>query len=274
MSGNGNNRVFSRRNWLQFIPLFLVAAGLFLIPPEQSVYFKRYLLHALKFPLTIFNAIHNRVMSIGAAAEFFREYGRYQRERDKLLGAANAAEEQRQENIRLRELLELKEKTDMSFTVCRVIGREPTNWLSCIILDKGRNAGIELNQPVLKYAGLAGKVIEVFPESAKVLLISDVNSRVVAIVQRTRQEGLLEGMGGGMCRLKYLSLDAEIELGDAVVTAGGGGVYPKGLLVGHIESVRVDRGGLYKSCIVRPSAALRSLEEVLCLKSVSVTAAF
>ncbi|MFH1061773.1 MAG: rod shape-determining protein MreC [Candidatus Omnitrophota bacterium] len=179
---------------------------------------------------------------------------------------ANRLTELDLENQRLRKILELDNSSN-KFIVSRVIGKEPTNWLNSLIIDKGSLAGIYINQPVMNFSGLIGKVIEVNPRTAKVLLISDVNSRVVVLLQNTRIEGMLEGIGKGLCRIKYLAVDSEVKLGDIVVSAGLGGVYPKGLVVGKIESIKIERGGIYKSCIVKPLSTLSGLEEVLCIES-------
>ncbi|MBI4845242.1 MAG: rod shape-determining protein MreC [Candidatus Omnitrophica bacterium] len=206
---------------------------------------------------------------IGQAKEIFTFYADYQvvkLELEKLRFQANEFEEARLENNRLHEILEFQQQADYEFVVAQVIGKEPTNWLSSLIINKGSNHGIEINQTVMHFSGVIGKIIEVSPITSKVLLISDVNSRVVALVQRTRMEGILEGIGNGLCRLKYLPPDADLNLNDVVITSGLGGVYPKGLIIGCIESIRMERGGIYKSCIVKPFVVLSALEEVLCLK--------
>ena len=197
---------------------------------------------------------------------FISEYRRMRNELEKLRFSLNQLKEEKLENVRLRQILRLQEKEEFNFVVAQVIAKEPTNWLNSLIIDKGRDEGLTINQPVMNFSGLIGKIVEIGPGTAKVLLISDVNSRVVTLVQRTRQEGILEGTGRGLCRLKYLPIDADVELGDVVVSAGVGGVYPKGLVIGSIESIRIQRGGIYKSCIVQPAVPLSGLEEVLCLK--------
>ena len=100
---------------------------------------------------------------------------------------------------------------------------------------------------------------EFTPKVARLTLVADPDGLLL-------EEGMLEGIGRGLCRLKYLPVDTDIKLGDQIISAGLGGVYPKGLVVGFVESVRLERGGIYKSCIVKPAVSLRSLEEVLCLE--------
>ncbi|MFH1094141.1 MAG: rod shape-determining protein MreC [Candidatus Omnitrophota bacterium] len=189
------------------------------------------------------------------------------KEIDELKFKLNQVNEAEHENARLRKILELKENEPYEFVVAQIIAKEPTNWLNSLIINKGQKQGIVINQPVMNFSNLVGKIIEVDPGTAKVLLISDANSRVVSLIQRTRVEGMLEGIGNGLCRLKYLPVNADVKLGDVVVSAGVGGVYPKGLIIGNIESIRIERGGIYKSGIVRPAEMLSGLEEVLCLKS-------
>ncbi|MCG2711186.1 MAG: rod shape-determining protein MreC [Candidatus Omnitrophica bacterium] len=189
------------------------------------------------------------------------------KEIDELKFKLNLVKEAVHENARLSKILELKEKGPYDFVVAQIIAKEPTNWLNSLIINKGQNQGIVINQPVMSFSNLVGKIIEVGAGTAKVMLISDANSRVVSLIQRTRTEGMLEGMGNGLCRLKYLPINADVKLGDEVVSAGVGGVYPKGLIIGNIESIRIERGGIYKSGIVKPTALLSGLEEVLCLKS-------
>ena len=123
-------------------------------------------------------------------------------------------------------------------------------------------AGVENRQAVLAPDGVVGRVIKVFPRSALVLLVTDRSSGIDAIVQRTRDRGVVQGRGGSGCELKYLDRSAEVEVGDYVVTSGMGGRFPKGVWIGQVSGV--NRGGdSFQSVDVRPSAGLDRLEEVL-----------
>lgn len=259
--------MFEKKNLLLFIPLIIILLIILIFPPHKLVNIKNAGFVFFKGPLSVTYRLYISIQQAKRIFVLYREYTQTKKELEKLKFKVNEFEEQRLENDRLKKILILKRKTDYNFIVAQVIGKEPTNWLNVLIIDKGAKGGIAINQPVMTLSGLVGKVIEIAPSAAKVLLISDVNSRVVALVQRTRQEGMLEGIGKGLCRLKYLPVDADIKLGDIVISAGVGGVYPKGLVLGKIESVRIERGGIYKSCIVKPSCSLTGLEEVLCLKS-------
>lgn len=258
--------MLKRRKTLLVIPLILVLLIVLIIPPHSLVHLKSSFFIFFRQPLSFFYKVYINLQNLTKIIHIFSEYEQLETEKQKLTFQLNQLKEQMYENKRLHEVLELSEQEPYDFTVAQVVGKEPTNWLNSLVINKGKAEGININQPVMNFSGLIGKVIEIAPHSAKVLLISDVNSRVVVLVQRTRQEGILEGIGRGLCRLKYLSLDAEVELGDVVISAGVGGVYPKGLVIGRIQSIRTERGGLYKSCIVKPLSSLSGLEEVLCLK--------
>ena len=251
---------------LLFIPLIILLFAILLTPPQKTVHLKSSLLLLFRIPLSLIYRLQISTIRARKIFTFYSEYSEMQSEIKKLSFQANQVRELELENQRLRKIIELKDNIQNKFIVSRVIGKEPNNWLNSLIIDKGSLDGIYINQPLMNFSGLIGKVIEVSPRSAKVLLISDVNSRVVALVQNTRDEGMLEGIGKGLCRLKYLPVDSEVQLGNIVVSAGLGGVYPKGFVVGKIESVKIERGGIYKSCIVKPLSTLSGLEEVLCIE--------
>lgn len=252
----------------QLVASLLIALFLFiLIPSHKSVHLKSGLLPFFKYPLSVFYHINSSFFHAKKIFTFYSEYLAIKKENDELKFKLNEVKEAEHENVRLRKILDLKAKVPYDFLAAQIIAKEPTNWLNSLIIDKGQKSGIAINQPVMSFSSLIGKIIEVGGSTAKVLLISDANSRVVVLIQRTRVEGMLEGIGNGLCRLKYMPVNSDVKLGDKVVSAGVGGVYPKGLIIGNIESIRIERGGIYKSGIVKPAASLSGLEEVLCLKS-------
>jgi rod shape-determining protein MreC len=99
----------------------------------------------------------------------------------------------------------------------------------------------------------------------------DGESRISVIVQTTRDTGLLEGRGDRLPKIRLLPLEAPIQVGDAVITSGLGGSYPKGLPVGVIEAVSSDRDGLHLDAVVRPFVDFNKLEEVLCLSTTDLS---
>ncbi len=172
------------------------------------------------------------------------------------------------ENARLNRLVEMRSVlpvTTSKAIVGRVIGRSPAAWNRVFLVDKGAEQGMRVNMPALSDSSLIGKVIETGPSVSKVLIITDPNSRVGALVQRTRDQGILYGTFSGECRMKYLSLDAKIQPGDLVESAGYGGFFPKGLVIGRIEKVWKEPGQIYQVALVTPLTNLSRVEEVVCI---------
>jgi rod shape-determining protein MreC len=175
-------------------------------------------------------------------------------------------EEIAHENKRLRNLLGFKQEIEKFSIPALVIGRDPSNWSSVVFIDGGARDGIAKDMVAISGKGLVGRIREVGDSMAKVMLINDIDSKVGAIVQRVREQGLLVGTTEGNCKLIYLSLDADIVIGDKVLTSGMGGVYPKGIFIGHVVEVAKEKGRLYKYAVVEPSSKLSKLEEVLCVE--------
>ncbi|MFH1459102.1 MAG: rod shape-determining protein MreC [Candidatus Omnitrophota bacterium] len=259
--------MFRQKKIHSIIPLVFIFIVIFIVSPHKLVHLKSHFLSLIKIPLNFSMRTYFTFLNANRIFTIYADFKENEKELKNLKFQLNNFNELKLENERLRKLLELKQNFEFAFQPAQVIGKEPTNWLDSLIINKGTNHNIFINQPIMDASGLIGKIIEVGNDWAKVLLISDLNSRVVVLVQRTREEGMLEGIGRGMCRLKYLPLDADVKLNDIVISAGVGGVYPKGLLVGRVESIRLQRGGIYKSCIIKPAVKLSQVEEVLCLKS-------
>ena len=111
--------------------------------------------------------------------------------------------------------------------------------------------------------GVVGRVIEVSAHTAKVLLISDPNSAVDVIIQRSRAQGILEGRVEEFGILKYIQKSDDVQMGDKVITSGLGGIFPKGLIVGTVTKVERKRPGVFQYIEVTPSVDFSRLEEVL-----------
>jgi len=109
-------------------------------------------------------------------------------------------------------------------------------------------------------------VIKVFPTTSVVLLISDTHSAVPVLVQRTREQGIVEGTFGGRLRLKYLPPSSDIRAGDVIVTSGLTDPFPRGLMVGAVNRVQHPEGDLYPDVEVIPAVDLSTVEEVLVIE--------
>jgi len=165
-------------------------------------------------------------------------------------------------NERLRQLLQFREKNSPSMIGAEVIGQDPSSWFKSISIDKGERDGVKKGMAVVSPAGVIGQVLKTAPHYATVLLITDYNSAIDSIVQRTRAKAIVEGKGENRCQLKYLLRAEEAAVGDVVVTSGLGGNFPKGLMVGEIKKVDKKGHGVFQYAELVPSADMTQLEEV------------
>lgn len=166
---------------------------------------------------------------------------------------------------RLQRLLDLRHQTAFRAVVARVVSRDPSHWFSTLLIDRGGRDGLQRNAPVVTPDGVVGRVIEVTPTVARVLLVADSRSALGVLVQRSRDAGVVEGRSSLMLHMKYLSRTTQVQPGDLVVTSGQGGVFPSGLVVGRIVRVFKEPGALLQEAEVEPAAQLDRVEEVLVL---------
>ena len=165
------------------------------------------------------------------------------------------------ENDDLRALLQLKESTELTGVIGRVIGYDASNWVQAITVNRGSNDGVRLLSPVVVGDGLVGKVISVSSGSSRVLLITDHGSGVDALVQRNRARGVLVGAGRGRALLRFVEREHNVVKGDRVVSSGLDGIYPKGLTLGTVIRVRQD--SLFHVIDIRPKVDFSKIETVM-----------
>lgn len=170
------------------------------------------------------------------------------------------------ENARLRELLDFRQTVRGEVVGARVIGRDAGTLARTVVIDRGERDGLARGAAVFVPGGVVGRVFQTAPHAARVLLVSDHNSGLDAIVQRTRARGIIEGSVDGGCVLKFVKRTEDVQVGDLVVTSGGDGIFPAGLPVGHVTAVDKKGKGLFQIAEVTPSADLDDLDEVLVTK--------
>ena len=175
-------------------------------------------------------------------------------------------EEFRLENERLRKLLDFGTLKKSKFVPAMVIAKDPSGLQDTIVINKGKRHGVQEDMAVVSGDGLVGRVRESGWTIARVVLVTDRNSVVSAIVQRTRDEGAAVGNAWSGLIMKYLELNADVKEGDKVVTSGFGGIFEKGILIGEVVSVRIDPTGLYLDAIIKPEVDIPKLEEVLVMR--------
>ncbi|MBI4746920.1 MAG: rod shape-determining protein MreC [Acidobacteria bacterium] len=168
---------------------------------------------------------------------------------------------------RLQDLLKLKESFQSPTIAANVIGRDGSPWYKQVIIDQGTLAGVHLNHIVITPDGVVGRVVSVGPSSAMVLMITHGDAGVGAMLAESRTNGELRGRNELVCQLDSISGLTQVRVGEAVLTTGLDGFYPKGLLLGYVTQVQLGSGAGLHQISVRPAAQLDRLEEVLVLLS-------
>ncbi|HEV3139318.1 MAG TPA: rod shape-determining protein MreC [Vicinamibacterales bacterium] len=162
----------------------------------------------------------------------------------------------------LERLLELRDHSDLQTTAANVIGAAATPDFRTITIDKGSRDGLRADMAVIAPAGVVGRVVVPSGRAAKVQLLIDRNAAAGAIIQRSRAQGVVAGAGDERLLLENVSEASDVQTGDAVVTSGIEGIYPKGFVIGHVESIEKN-GPAYKRITVRPAVDFSALEDVL-----------
>lgn len=176
-------------------------------------------------------------------------------------------EETRRENLRLKQLLNFSDELTHFKVMAQVVGWDSANEFKVIRVNKGTRHGIRVMSSVITDQGLVGYVYRVTPNYADVLTILDQNNRVDVLVERTRTHGIVEGVFNFTCALKYVMRNEPVEVGDKLLTAGVGGIYPKGIKVGMVRDIAKENFGMTLNIEVVPSVEFDKLEEVLVLVS-------
>jgi rod shape-determining protein MreC len=180
------------------------------------------------------------------------------------------------ESQTLQDVLQLKRELPLATTGARVIGGGASPEFLTMTIDKGTQDGLKPDMAVIAPSGVVGRVVQPSARAAKVQLLIDANAAAGALVERSRAQGVVVGGHDGLLRLEYVPSSADIKVGDRVVTSGVEGIfpsaidfpsssegrYPRGFVIGHIESF--ERGaGKYTSVVVRPAVDFSALETVL-----------
>jgi rod shape-determining protein MreC len=169
------------------------------------------------------------------------------------------------ENQHLAQLLALKDALGANAVAANVIGSDANGISRTLVLSSGSDNGLGPGMAVLANQGVVGKIIAVSPHASRVLLIDDHNSALDGFDQRSRARGIVAGMVDDGIILKYADRSQDLRTGDTVVTSGLDGIFPRGLLVGTIQSVRREGPGLFLGVRIAPAVDFRELEQVLIL---------
>lgn len=194
--------------------------------------------------------------------KILRENARLRKEVRQLSVEAARLREAAEENIRLRQALELKKSSPYKMISAEILSRKGSGWFDTATLDRGRSSGVLRGSAVTSYRGLVGQVVEADALTSQVVALTDASSAVGATLQRSRISGIVQGQGADYLVLAYLAKDADVKEGDIVVSSGMGKVVPKGLPIGRVVKVVRNSFAGTTSALVRPSVRLEQVEQV------------
>ncbi len=270
----------NRRGYFAGGALLVVVALLFFLRGLRGGAWTEVPLRVILYPMQ--NAVH--AISDGAADLWFgylslvdvrKESERLRGEMGLLQEENRRLKETAQRTTRLQVLLDYKTASPMRLTAAEVVGREPTHWYQTILVNRGEDEGVLPDMGVVTPDGVAGVVLKVLPHHAQVLLLTDRHAAVAAVVQRTRDGGIVDGLGAtttaGMFRVKYLPLSSEVAVGDLLVTSGLEGSFAAGIPIGRVTGVARKEGEMFLEVTATPTAHFSKLEEVFIISDTGVT---
>ena len=195
-----------------------------------------------------------------------RENERLRHENDALKLQLNQLQSKAAEADRLGTLLSFRQAhQSISMVAARVIGTSADTASQTIYLDRGERDNIHRNMGVITPDGVVGKVIESYRNTSQVLLLTDKDSGVGAMLAETRIQSPVGGVGEPLLSMKYVANDDIVNVGDRVVTSGMDRIFPRDLPVGTVTQIKP--GNPFKQIRLRPAANLERLEEVIVLLS-------
>ena len=257
------------------VAVLAIAFVVFALLPRQS----QFLFHTVGEPLADLVAIPVKGMATldRTLREWWMQYLAFQglaqqnhelREAvQQLRGEVNRLREQAHMAERLAALLEFQKDKSVRTVAARVIGRSVSNWYQGVILNKGEEDGIREQMGVMTPAGVVGRIVRTSASTSIVLLTIDPNVAITGMVQRTRDEGMVQGTSQGLVLMKYIPPHSSVETGDAVVTSGLTGGFPRGVLIGEVTRVEESEDSLFRTAEIVPVVKFRYLDEVLIVVS-------
>ena len=224
------------------------------------------LLDAVVRPVGLFQAPAFELKKLFFYRETYDGYVRFKRQNEVLKARLTAIGENAQTQERYEKIQTFRNNQNYASIAANVVGRDPSSWNASLIIDKGRAEGIEVGQPVVSPLGVVGRIFEVGHNTSKVVLVSDPAFAVAAVVGRSRENGLLTGTLQGVLRLQYLTDNADVKVGDTVVTSRLSTAFPRGILIGQITDVQASVNAHTVECLVDPAVDLSELEEVIVIR--------
>jgi rod shape-determining protein MreC len=227
-----------------YVGLVLTAGGLMMLGKADAVLMERLRVQVNEAVAPILEILSQPVDAVARVGEYVQDWialhdenERLLDDRERLLQWQSVARHLEAENETLRQLLRFVPEPDARFVTARVIADSGGAFAHSLLLSAGGNSGVDKGQAVVTGEGLVGRIAGVGDRAARVLLITDLNSRIPVVVGSDRIRAILAGDNSNRPKLVYLKPDAVVAAGDQVVTSGDAGAFPPGLAVGAVVSV-------------------------------------
>jgi len=211
------------------------------------------MLDAATHPVVAFS---RTVRDVAALTDVYNENARLRGENERLRHWQSRARLVAQENAAFRGLLRAQPEPGMTYVSGRIIGDSGGPFVRAVLLNAGRREGVRPGVAAVTGDGLVGRVVEAGKRSARILLLTDLNSRVPVVVESSRYRAILEGNNTDILKLGFLPNTDNVEIGDRIITSGHGGLFPAGLPVGEVSRVDSD------TAVVTPYVQFNRLEFV------------
>ena len=247
LRGGSALRLASAKAWLNrftFALLFAATIVLMILGRADTALVERARTAVMDALTPIMSAVARPVSSVRQALQSARDYlslrqenAALQEEMRRLEEWQNVARQLQAENESLRALLKFAPEPGASFVSARVVADNGGAFVRTVLVAAGRRDGVRKGAAAVTGEGLVGRVAEVGERSARILLLTDINSRIPVVIERTRDQAILGGDNSDNPRLLYLPHGATVAPGDRIVTSAAGGAFPPGLPVGIVQSV-------------------------------------
>lgn len=185
-------------------------------------------------PAASINELTDKIYNL---AHLYEENERLRRENQQLLAWQQAARNLSHENARLRDLASYTSPPALHLVTSRVIADMGGAYAHSLMISAGSRDGVAKGQAVISDEGLIGRVAEAGYQASRVLLITDINSRVPVVIENSRDRAFLSGDNTNRPLLTFLTADAAVAPGDRILTSGHGGAFPPGIPIGIVSSV-------------------------------------
>jgi rod shape-determining protein MreC len=224
-----------------------------------------------RWTMTGFNSVRGLWTGYVALRDVQRQNDELKRELQSVQVQLQEERAQAKRTDGLRQLLELRERSGLETVASEIIAAGADPEFRDMTIDKGSSDGVQPDMAVISPAGVVGRVVLSSARAAKVQMLIDRNAAAGALIERTRTQGIVVGQGDSL-RMDYVPGTADVKQGDLIVTSGIDRIYPKGFVIGTVETV--DRGlGTYHEITIRPSVDFSRLEEVLVVLTPSLAKA-